>query len=378
MKYFLIAGEASGDLHASNLMEQIKHLDQEAEFQFLGGDLMEKFGTKALIHYRKMAFMGFINVLKNIGTIKKNLALTKQAIAEFNPDVVILIDYPSFNLRIAEFVKKNLPNIIVDYYISPKLWAWKSYRIKSIKKYIDTMYTIFPFETEYYQQFNYQVEYVGNPTVDSVAAFETQNPLPTDFLERNALKNRPIIALLAGSRKQEISACLPKMASMVSKFPNYQFVIAGAPGIEPNFYKDVCDESLPLIFNQTYELVRHSKAAIVNSGTATLETALLRTPEVVVYHVFGGRFANWLQKVLIKTKYISLVNIIANQELVKELVAADFTTHNLHMELDKLLHDTEHLKTIHQGYENIIKRLGEPGTAVKAAQKIRNQFHKKS
>lgn len=370
MKYFLIVGEASGDLHASNLMRELKLQDPKAEFCFLGGDLMSAQGGKLIKHYRDMAFMGFIAVLKNAKTVLKNLEDCRQAIVDFKPDVVILVDYPSFNLRIAKFVKQNL-QIPVFYYISPKIWAWKEYRIKDIKKYIDRMYTIFPFETDFYKKHNYEVQYVGNPTVDSVSLRPNQTQTFEEFTQLNHLSDKPIIALLAGSRKQEISSCLPKMLEASTSFDDFQVVIAGAPGIEKDFYNQfISDKNASIVFNQTYELVVHAKSAVVNSGTATLETAIIGTPQVVVYNVFGGRLAMLVKKLIIKVKYISLVNLIAEKEAVKELIAHLFTAEKVKNELALLLFDDEYRKNIELNYQIIAEKLGKPATAKRAAEKM--------
>lgn len=374
MKYFLIAGEASGDLHASNLMAALKTDDKEAEFCFLGGDLMQAQGGKLVKHYRNMAFMGFINVLLNLRTVLKNIKDCKQAIADFKPDVVILIDYPSFNLRIAKYVKKNFQTPVY-YYISPKLWAWKSYRIKSIKKYIDKMYTIFPFETEFYAQYNYPVTYVGNPTVDSVANFYATKTT-NSFRETHHLDARPIVALLAGSRRQEISKCLPTMVAMAEKFPTFQFLIAAAPGIELSYYNQYITSHVKVLAESTYALLDASYAAIVNSGTATLETGLFKVPQVVVYHVIGGRIASLLKKMLIKTRYISLVNLVAETEVVKELVAHLFTPDKVFIELKKILTDKVYYDQIKEGYHKLETRLGTPGAGHHAAKAITESLKK--
>lgn len=370
MKYFLIAGEASGDLHASNLMRDLRRTDPNAEFCFLGGDLMLAQGGKLVKHYRQMAFMGFVAVLRNLKTVLQNLTDCKNAIAAFKPDVVILIDYPSFNLRIAHYVKENF-DIPVFYYISPKIWVWKEYRIKDIKKYVDRMFCIFPFETEFYQKHNYTVDYVGNPTVDSVAELCNRNERFDEFCTKNNLPQKPIIALLPGSRKQEISACLHRMVLAARKFSNYQLVISGAPGIDAEFYNQSPElADIPVLFNQTYQLVLHSRAAVVNSGTATLETALIGTPQVVVYHVIGGKLAIMAKNIFIKTKFISLVNIIAGKELVKELIAHLFTAQNVENELRQLLENKEYVKSLKMGYASISNSLGESGTSLRAAKRM--------
>jgi len=370
MRYFIIAGEASGDLHASNLMYELKKVDAEAEFCFLGGDLMQLQGGKMVKHYRDMAFMGFIAVLKNSRTVLKNLTDCKQAILEFNPDVLILVDYPSFNLRIARFVKEKL-NAPVFYYISPKIWAWKEYRIKDIKKYVDKMFCIFPFEIDFYAKHNYKVEYVGNPSVDSIYNRNNQQETFDKFCSKNNFSTKPIIALLAGSRKQEISACLPRMLDAALQFKDYQVIIAGAPGIEPDYYETYFQQhEAEIVIDQTYELLQQSKVAVVNSGTATLETALIGIPQVVVYHVAFGRLAYFLKHFFIKIKYISLVNIVAQKEVVKELVAHLFTVKNVGNELEQLLNNESYRQAIQSEYVKIKKSLGEVGAAEKCAKKV--------
>lgn len=371
MKYFIIAGEASGDLHASNLMRELKLKDKNAEFCFLGGDLMVAQGGTIIRHYRDMAFMGFIAVIKNAEKVKQNLEDCKKAVADFQPDVVILVDYPSFNLRIAEYVKKEFPGILVYYYISPKIWAWKKFRIRSIKRYIDRMYTILPFETEFYAKYRYPVKYVGNPSVDSVSSRPNQEQTESEFLEQNQLTYKPIIAILPGSRQQEIETCLTTMIASAEPFTDYQVVVSGAPGIEPDFYKNVLKgKEVNIVFGQTYELLQQAFVAVVNSGTATLETALIGTPEVVVYHVAFGRLASFLKKLVIKVKYISLVNLIAGREVVKELVAHQFTTRNVTYELEMILRNESYRDDMLDGYAMVQKRLGKPGAAQRAAKMI--------
>ncbi len=370
MRYFLIAGEASGDLHASNLMHELRNADSEAEFCFLGGDLMLAQGGKLVKHYRDMAFMGFWNVLKNAPAVLRNINDCKKAIINFQPDVVILIDYPGFNLRIAEFVKENLKTPVY-YYISPKIWAWKESRIKDIKRYVDKIFSIFPFETEFYARHNYQVEYVGNPTVETILNRPNQEQTFDQFCEQNNLNKKPIIAILAGSRKQEISGCLPRMIDAALIFDNYQTVISGAPGIDPLFYyKMVSGKNIPVIFGKTYELLQHSRAAIVNSGTATLETAIVGTPQVVVYSVMLGKIAMFLGKFIVKVPYISLVNLVAGREVVKELMAHHFTVENVAKELEKLIYHQTYRNIMSEGYKEILQTLGEPGAAERAAKSI--------
>ena len=370
MKYFIIAGEASGDLHASNLMRELKVIDPQAEFCFLGGDLMAAQGGKLVKHYRDMAFMGFISVLKNSRKVLNNLKECKLAIARFRPDVVILVDYPSFNLRIAKFVKETLHQPIY-YYISPKIWAWKEFRIKRIKKYVDRMFTILPFETEFYKKHDYEVHYVGNPSVDSVASRPKQQQTFAEFCQINKLSQLPIIALLPGSRRQEITGCLPTMLEAVKKHTNFQVVVSGAPGIEPDFYKTfIGHNEINIVFDQTYELLSHSKAAIVNSGTATLETALINTPQVVVYKVAFPALAMPLKSIFIKVKFVSLVNLIAGKEVVKELIGDLFTVLNVRKEVNRLLFDEKYRAGMLQDYQEIQEKLGGPGAAKKAAERI--------
>lgn len=367
MKYFIIAGEASGDLHASNLMRELKKQDPDAGFCFLGGDLMLAQGGKMVKNYREMAFMGFLAVALNIRKVFRNIADCKNAILSFQPDVVILIDYPGFNLRIARFVKEHLTTPVY-YYISPKIWAWKEYRIKDIKQYVDKMFTIFPFETAFYARHNYRVEYVGNPTVDSIATRPNQEQTFDTFCAKNNLTEKPIIALLAGSRKQEIAACLPRMVDAAGHFSHYQHVVAGAPGIDPQFYAEVLkNRKITIVYGQTYELLQHAGAAIVNSGTATLETALIGTPQVVVYHQVLGRLAYWLKDIFIKVKYISLVNLIAEKEVVKELIAHLFTEKNMVKELELILYNKTYREKMISEYSQIKQELGEPGAAKRAA-----------
>jgi lipid-A-disaccharide synthase len=370
MRYFFIAGEASGDLHASNLMRELKIQDSKAEFCFLGGDLMQTQGGAMVKHYRQMAFMGIVAVLKNARTVLKNLSDCKKAIVDFQPDVLILVDYPGFNLRIARFVKKNLKTKVY-YYISPKIWAWKEYRIRDIQKYIDKMFTIFPFETAFYAKHNYQVEYVGNPTVDSITNRPNQNQSFAEFTSKNNLSDQPVIAILAGSRKQEIAGCLPRMISATNQFKAYQPVISGAPGIEKEYYHFILkNENIPIIFGQTYELLQHAKAAVVNSGTATLETALIGTPQAVVYHVPGGRLGYLVKIIVVKLNFISLVNIIAGKEVVKELIAHLFTVEKVTKELDLILNNDAYRQKMISRYSELKKELGEGGAAKRAAEKM--------
>jgi lipid-A-disaccharide synthase len=370
MKYFIIAGEASGDMHASNLMRELRNEDQEADFCFLGGDLMQAQGGKMIKHYRQMAFMGFWGVLKNARKVLRNINECKKAIVSYQPDVVILVDYPGFNLPMARFTKERL-NIPVYYYISPKIWAWKEHRIKAIKLYVDKLFTIFPFETAFYSRHNFPVEYIGNPSVDSISTRPNQEQTFKEFCAINKLPNKPIIALLAGSRKQEISACIHRMIDATQRFPEYQAIVAGAPGIKPGFYKFLLnDKHVKVVYNQTYELLQQAKAAVVNSGTATLETALIGTPQVVVYNVYFGHLMMKLKDYFVKVKYISLVNLVAEKEVVKELMAHFFTVENVSKELDNILHDKAYRENMLNEYAIMKTSLGGPGAASKAAKKM--------
>lgn len=371
MKYFLIAGEASGDLHASNLMAALKEKDPEADFRFFGGDLMQAVGGTLVKHYREMAFMGFIPVLLNLRTILNNMKTCQEDIRKYQPDVVILIDYPGFNLKIAKFVKTVL-HLPVYYYISPKIWAWKQYRIKDFRRYVDRMFCILPFETEFFRKLDYSVDYVGNPSVDSVAQYkEKQANRPDTFMADERLPDKPILALLAGSRRQEIKDNLPTMLEVAATYPDYQPVIAGAPGLEPEYYKQyIGNHPAKIIFGKTYDLLQHSRAALVTSGTATLETSLFRVPQVVCYYVVAGPLASFIFRNFFHTKYISLVNLIAGREVVQELFGARFSYQQIHDELGKILHDTAYRQQMLDGYDEIIQMLGKPGASQRTAELI--------
>ncbi len=370
MKYYLIAGEASGDLHASNLMHSIKERDENAEFRFFGGDLMQIVGGTLVKHYRELAYMGFVPVLLNLKTILRNLEICKKDIVKFSPDVVILVDYPGFNLKIAKFLKLNT-FIPVTYYISPKIWAWKEYRIKSFKKYVDQMLCILPFEVEFYKKHNYPVNYVGNPTVDAIRKREHSDQTFQEFITLNKLVDKPIIAILAGSRKQEINDNLPVMLKAIQKFKSHQIIIAGAPGIDKDFYsKCLQGKDVQLIFGQTYEILSQAEVALVTSGTATLEAALLNTPQTVCYKTPVPKLAYWGFKNILNTPFISLVNLIAGKEVVKELFAKFFTINHIQDETDKLLFDSEYRQNMLKEYKQIQKTLGTENTSDKAAKLI--------
>lgn len=376
MKYYLIAGEASGDLHASNLMQAIKEKDADASFRFFGGDLMQEVGGTLVKHYRELAFMGFIPVLLNLKTILRNLEICKKDIVEFSPDVVILIDYPGFNLKIAKYLKLHT-FIPVTYYISPKIWAWKEYRIKSFKKYVDQMLCILPFEVDFYKKHNYPVDYVGNPTVDAIRKRKNSNQTFNEFIKLNHLEDKPIIAILAGSRKQEIEDNLPAMLKAIEVFKSHQVIIAGAPGIDEDFYKKALyKKDATLIFDQTYNILSHANAALVTSGTATLEAALLNVPQVVCYKTPVPKLAYWAFKNVLNTPYISLVNLIAGKEVVRELFAKFFTIENIHDETEKLLFDSEYRQNMLSEYQEIQESLGTDNASDKAADLIYKRLSK--
>lgn len=370
MKYYLIAGEASGDLHASNLMKAILQEDPKAEFRFFGGDLMAKAGGTCVKHYRDMAYMGFIPVLLHLRTIFRNLSCCKQDILTWKPDVLILIDYPGFNLKVAKFIKQH-SSIPVYYYISPKIWAWKEYRIKNIRRDIDKLLSILPFEVDFFKKHHYPVNYVGNPCVDAVQTFrENYQESLNEFQLRNKLDNRPIIALLAGSRKQEIKDNLSRMTEASKDFPQYQFVVAGAPGIDPEFYQQFIGKDTKILFGQTYSLLTHATAALVTSGTATLETALFKVPQVVCYYTAAGKLVSFLRRHILKVQYISLVNLISGNEAVTELVADGMTVTNLKAELKQILPDGNKRSKMLSDYEQLIQTLGTAGASQRAAEII--------
>ena len=373
MKYYLIVGEASGDLHASNLMKALKEQDAQADFRFFGGDLMCEVGGTLVKHYKELAYMGFIPVLLHLRTIFKNMDYCKSDILKWQPDVVVLVDYPGFNLKIAEFVKKHT-KIPVYYYISPKIWAWKEYRIKNIKRDVDELFSILPFEVDFFKGHQYPIHYVGNPCVDAVDAFQkTHTETFEEFTSANGLSQKPIIALLAGSRKQEIKDNLPDMLEAAKPFVNdYQLVLAGAPSMDLSYYQSYIGGDVPvkIVFGQTYRLLAQAKVALVTSGTATLETALFRVPQVVCYYLAMGKVISFLRKHILKVKYISLVNLVANKEVVRELVADTMTVDNVRSELDALLNDADYRGKMLQEYDQMIKILGPAGASRQAASKM--------
>ena len=367
MKYYIIAGEASGDLHGSNLMKALKQQDVNANFRFWGGDLMHNESKDIVKHYRDLAFMGFLEVIMNLRTISKNLNFCKQDIAQFKPDVIIFIDYPGFNLRIAKWAKKN--NFKTHYYISPQIWAWKENRIHDIKRDVDKMYVILPFEKTFYEdKHNYPVEFVGHPLIDAIAGRVQVDEY--EFRKQYALDDKPIIALLPGSRKQEISKMLTVMLSLVNDFPKYQFVIAGAPSQDFQFYEPfINNPNVHFIANKTYDLLSVSLAALVTSGTATLETAIFKIPQVVCYK--GSWISYQIGKRLVDLKYISLVNLIMDKEVVTELIQDQFNQKNLKAELSSIL-NPDHRTKIFSAYYDLEKKLGGKGASEKTAKSIYN------
>ena len=361
MKFFLIAGEASGDLHASRLIEAIKRYDGEAEFKFLGGDkMMAAAGVAPIIHYRDMAYMGFVDVAKHLPTILRFMSTAKKEINAWNPDHVILVDYPSFNLKIAKYAHKK--QIKTHYFISPKVWVWKEWRVKSIKRYVDRMYCILPFEVDFYRKHDYEVTYVGNPTVSEInAAIEQMKPRE-EFIRFNGLdENKPIIALVPGSRLSEINSNLPIMIEAAKRHPDYQAVIAAAPSVDPNTYYNILDSTgntALLVENQTWDLIRHSRAAIVTSGTATLEAAMLNTPQVACFRLNGSKWLYKFYRMLLKGDYVTLPNLIANEPVIPELLLHNCTADAIDEHLTALLADSPERTKMLEGYDRMSKRLG--------------------
>ncbi len=363
MKYYVIAGEASGDLHGSNLIRALMDEDPEAVIRAWGGDLMQAAGAEVVKHYRDLAFMGFVEVLKNLPTILRNMRFCKNDILQYAPDVLILIDYPGFNLRIAEWAKTQ--GLRVFYYISPQLWAWHSSRVKIIRRAVERMYVILPFEQAFYQKHNIEVDFPGHPLLDVV----DQHPVASDLRETYHLPDGPLVALLPGSRRQEISRMLLLMLEVAPRFPDCHFVIAGAPSIPEAFYLDLISATktgnqVTLIQNRTYDLLRQAKAAVVTSGTATLETALFGVPEVVCYR--GGRLSFWIARRVVNVPYISLVNLIANRKLVQELIQDDCNADSISAELSRLL-DVENAQVMKSGYGLLREQLGSAGASKRAA-----------
>jgi lipid-A-disaccharide synthase len=359
MKYYIIAGERSGDLHASNLMKAIGKEDTDAQFRCIGGEYMKEVGADLYLHYKEISFMGFIEVFSNLPYLLKVLKTTKQDILNFKPDVLILVDFAGFNLRIAKFAKQH--GLKVFYYISPKIWAWNQKRAYKIKVLVDRMFVILPFEKDFYEAFDYEVDYVGNPVYDSIADHKT-NP---DFRKKNDLSYKPVIAILPGSRKQEVESMLHYMMSIIPSFKDFQFVIAAVSNLPKSYYENFNRAGIKIVYDQAYDLLANAEAAIVTSGTATLETALFEVPQVVCYSTSGFTYA--IAKLLIKVKFISLVNLIAGEEVVKELIQDNFTPGNLIFELKKITKDKEFRNKQIESYKNIKSILGSPGASQKAA-----------
>lgn len=370
MKYYLIAGEASGDLHGSNLMRELRKADPEAQFRYFGGDLMQAQGGELVKHYREMAYMGILNVVLNLKTIGRNMKLCQKDLQEFQPDVLILIDFPGFNLRIAEFAKRK--NIRIFYYISPKVWAWKEYRVKKIRVFVDEMFTILPFETAYFNKHGILVNYVGNPLMDSIEAFRKKALSREEFLYRNNLDDRPIVALLAGSRKQEIKNTLPVMKKVAACYPEFQFVVAGVSSVNPDIYNKILNIfPIPVIFDQTYDLLNNAHTALVTSGTATLETALFKVPQTVLYRVEGGRLMQIIMKnFFLKVKWASLPNLILNKEALKEYIQVDMTFKNVNEELHRLFYEPAYREKIISDYNRLKELMGKPGSSGRTAKKM--------
>ena len=366
MKYYLIVGEASGDLHASCLMHSLKEKDHNAEFRFFGGDLMAAEGGTIVRHYRELAYMGFIPVLLHLPTILKNMKMCKRDIVEWRPDVVILVDYPGFNLKIAKFLKQKT-SIPVFYYISPKIWAWKEYRIKNIKRDVDHLFSILPFEVPFFEvKHHYPIHYVGNPTADEVRRFKAS------YDGRFPTFSKPVIAILAGSRLHEIKDNLPVMLRATDHLADrFQLVVAGAPSVPHDYYLQFFgNRKVEIVYNQTYPLLMNAHAALVTSGTATLETALFDVPQVVCYATPLPRLISVLRRILLKVKYVSLVNLIADREVVKELVAADYSEENVRREIDAIIADGPQRNAMKEGYAEVWRRLGKESAPDNAARQI--------
>ncbi|MDE6299482.1 MAG: lipid-A-disaccharide synthase [Muribaculaceae bacterium] len=376
MKYMLIAGEASGDLHASHLITSLRNLDPEAEFRFFGGDLMAKAARRnPEVHYDRMNVMGFSEVFRKLPSLLKNLKEAKRVISEFRPDVLILVDYPSFNLKLAKYAHGL--GIKVDYFISPKVWAWKEYRVKKIKKWVDNLFSILPFEVKFYKKHGYPVKYVGNPSVQEIDYALGHLPPRRHFMERQGFADRekPIIALLPGSRKGEIRNNLPLMIEAAKRFPDFQYAVAAAPAIPEKFYREIAqDPGLQVVFGATPTLVKYSQAALVTSGTATLETALIGTPQVVCYRANGKRISYKIMEKLLKVKYVSLPNLIVENSIVPELLVHNCTVDSIARELSPLLQPSPKRDWQIAGYKNMRRRLGNSVASDYAAELITDEI----
>ena len=367
MKYFVIAGEASGDIHASQLIKALRSSDNEAEFRFFGGDFMEQAsGVAPEVHYKDMAYMGFIEVIKHLGTIMGFMKTARQIVSEWCPDAVVLVDYPSFNLKIAKYAHSL--NIPVFYYISPKVWAWKEYRVKQIKKYVTRLFSILPFEVEFFKKHDYEVTYVGNPSVEEIEQRMQALPSVDDFITTHNLESRPILALVPGSRKGEIRNNLPIMLEVAKRFPQYQAVIAGAPGIDASLYTSMTSQ--PVVTGVTFELMSVSQAALVTSGTSTLEAALLRTPQVVCYRANGSKLSYNLFKRILKIPFVSLPNLIAGREIVKEMLLHYCEPEGVSLELSKVIPGGDQHQSQLDAYADMRSRLGTNKAAETTARLI--------
>jgi lipid-A-disaccharide synthase len=369
LKYYIIAGEASGDLHASNLIIGLKKLDPEFQSRGWGGDLMQSEGVELVKHYRELAFMGFVEVIANLRTILRNITFCKKDIRKYKPDVLILVDYPGFNLRIADFARKE--GLRVIYYISPQIWAWKQSRVHQIKRNVDRMLCILPFEKDFYARFDFDVDFTGHPLLDAIAA----RCGSSDWKRDHQLDEKPLIALLPGSRKQEIATMLPLMLSVVPDFPGHQFVIAAAPSIEPEFYTGlIAGKNVKMVFGKTYDLLENAEAALVTSGTATLETALFNVPQVVCYK--GNKISYHIARKLVKVKYISLVNLIMDYPVVTELIQDDLNTNRIRSELADVISGGKGRANMLKQYADLKNKLGGPGASDRAAAIIKEESGK--
>jgi len=366
MKYYLIAGEASGDLHGSNLMKGIREADENADFRFFGGDLMKARGGQLVRHYREMAFMGVWRVLMNLRTVTRNLNYCKQDILAFQPDVIIPIDFPGFNLRISRFARKE--GFKIFYYISPKVWAWNKKRVKTIRETINKMFVIFPFEVDFYKKYNVDAEYYGNPVLDAIVEKLDETDDNSKIEIEGLSSGKPVVALLPGSRKQEIHYCLPEILAVIHKFPEYQFIIAGAPALDPSLYeKYMKGHNVKIVYNRTYDLLKNSVAAVVTSGTATLETALMMVPEVVCYKM--GSLTYLIGKQIVRVRFFSLVNIIMGKEVVKELLQNGLRA-GIADELKRILFDPVYHKEMIDNYKNLREIMGQPGASSRIGKRM--------
>lgn len=365
MRYYVIAGEASGDLHASNLIRELVRLDPQAIVRGFGGDLMEKAGMQVVKHYREMAFMGFIPVLLNIRTIRNNMKICERDLVNFKPDVLILVDYPGFNLRMAEFSRSK--GILTYYYISPKIWAWKEHRVKKIRAFVDEMFTILPFETEFYRKHHYPVNYVGNPVLDALTAGPEKKAF-SEFCRENHLPEKPVIGLLPGSRLQEIRSLLPHMLKASSGFQSHQILVTAAPNIDEQVYLDLIrNYPVTLVKGKTYEVLQQAEVAVLASGTVSLEAGIIGCPQIVAYRMAGGILTQIIGRIIIKVKWASLVNLILGREAVRELIQINFTVENIRAELNRILNDRSYRDRFSKSYEELRQKLGAPGASRKAA-----------